>query len=319
MELRDDATKTIVDQVEVMASVRSVTTEGLELRLNGKPLAIRGVLNWGYAPPRIAPSIDPNWMREEIMAAKQMGFNLMKFCLWVPPRPYLDLCDELGMLAWVEYPTWHPKFTPEFLPDLRREYQEFFEFDRNHPSVVLRSLTCETGHSADLKVIQELYDACHAAIPGSIVEDDSSWISWNRVHDFYDDHPYGNNHTWEGTLAGLDRYIQEHGEKPLVLGEAIAADTWFDPSTRPSLLQMPNPKRSMAFDRLPTSRLSQTNSGMVWRVGGAEYRERCAPQCHGHAQVSGRTVSRAATKPRVYDQRDSRFPFGQHGLDWLRW
>ena len=231
LELRDDATKTIVDQVEIMASVRTVTTEGRELRLNGKPLAIRGVLNWGYAPPRIAPSIDPNWMREEIMAAKQMGFNLMKFCLWVPPRPYLDLCDELGMLAWVEYPTWHPKFTPEFLPDLRREYQEFFEFDRNHPSVVLRSLTCETGHSADLKVIQELYDDCHAAIPGSIVEDDSSWISWNRVHDFYDDHPYGNNHTWEGTLAGLDRYIKEHGEKPLVLGEAIAADTWFDPST----------------------------------------------------------------------------------------
>jgi hypothetical protein len=32
-------------------------------------------------------------------------------------------------------------------------------------------------------------------IPGALVEDDSSWIGWNRMHDFYDDHPYGNNHT----------------------------------------------------------------------------------------------------------------------------
>ena len=61
-----------------------------------------------------------------------------------------------------------------------------------------------------------------------MVEDDSSWIGWNRVHDFYDDHPYGNNHTWVKTLQGFNEYILAHGLKPLVLGEAIAADTWID-------------------------------------------------------------------------------------------
>jgi hypothetical protein len=65
-------------------------------------------------------------------------------------------------------------------------------------------------------------------IPGSVVEDDSSWIGWNRIHDFYDDHPYGNNHTWVATLDRLKQHISEREQKPLVLGEAIAADTWVD-------------------------------------------------------------------------------------------
>ena len=95
--------------------------------------------------------------------------------------------------------------------------------------MILRSLTCETGASADLRVVRELYDLAKKQIPGCLVEDDSSWIEWNRVADFFDDHPYGNNHTWVATLKRLRGYAEKHGPKPLLLGEAIAADTWVDP------------------------------------------------------------------------------------------
>lgn len=208
---------------------RDFRTGDEKLMLNGKPLIVRGLLNWGYAPPSNAPSLDENVMRQEIEFAKARGFNLMKFCLWMPPQRYLELCDELGMLAWIEYPTWHPDFSPDHLAKLQIEYDEFFEYDRNHPSVILRSLTCETGPSADLNVIQALYDQCKRRIPGAVVEDDSSWIAWNRVHDFYDDHPYGNNHSWRSTLQKLTEHIAERTLKPLVLGESIAADTWTIP------------------------------------------------------------------------------------------
>jgi len=132
----------------------------------------------------------------------------------------------MGMLAWVEYPTWHPQLKPKFQSELLREYDEFFRADRNHPSVVLRSLTCETGPSADLEVLRSLYDLGHARIPGALIEDDSSWIQWNRICDFYDDHPYGNNHDWLARLEQLDHHLQGRDPKPLLLGEAIAADTW---------------------------------------------------------------------------------------------
>lgn len=216
------------DRVHTRAAFRTFQVDGARLILNGHPVSIRGVLNWGYAPPRLGPSVDEQHMREELEFADSCGFNLMKFCLWIPPKRYLELADEMGMMTWVEYPTWHSKWTTDQLPTLQREFAEFFHFDRNHPSVVLRSLTCETGPSADLNVMQALYDRCHAMIPGSVVEDDSSWIGWNRVHDFYDDHPYGNNHTWVSTLDRLKQHIAERKDKPLVLGEAIAADTWVD-------------------------------------------------------------------------------------------
>jgi hypothetical protein len=242
IELRGeiDGDMVALDRVTTRAAFRDFRVDGSRLILNDRPVSIRGVLNWGYAPPRLGPSTDERHMRQELEFARSYGFNLMKFCLWVPPKRYLELADEMGMLAWVEYPTWHSKWTADQLPKLEREFSEFFCFDRNHPCVVLRSLTCETGPSADLKVIKALYDRCHAMIPGSIVEDDSSWIGWNRIHDFYDDHPYGNNHTWVATLDRLKQHISEREEKPLVLGEAIAADTWVD---RRALLDQVGSKR----------------------------------------------------------------------------
>ncbi len=221
-----DRGQTPGDQVQTRAAFRTVEASGHQLRLNGQPLNVRGLLNWGYYPPELAPIPDEARFRRDLEFARRRGFNLMKFCLWVPPRRYLELCDEFGMLAWMEYPTWHPRLTPEHLESLRREFSEFFHFDRNHPSVILRSLTCETGASADLGVIRSLYDTAKRLIPGALVEDDSSWIEWNRLTDFYDDHPYGNNHTWVPTLRRLTDYVAGHDAKPLVLGEAMAADTW---------------------------------------------------------------------------------------------
>lgn len=216
------------DRVLTRAAFRTIEVFGPQLRLNGQPLQVRGVLNWGYSAPRTEPNPGEAVWRQEIEFARARGFNLMKFCLWIPPQRYFELADEMGMLVWAEYPTWHPKLTQQFLEPLRREFTEFFHNDRNHPSIVLRSLTCETGPGAELAVVQQLYDLAKATIPGAVVEDDSSWIGWNRVHDFYDDHPYGNNHTWVKTLQGFNEHVLAHGLKPLVLGEAIAADTWIE-------------------------------------------------------------------------------------------
>lgn len=217
------------DRVVVPAAFRRFAVRGSQFLLNGQPLVVRGVLNWGFYPPRLAPTPDRDrWLRD-IRLAKSMGFNLMKFCLWVPPKEFLELCDREGMLVWQEYPTWHPKLDAAHRQELLREYDEFFAHDRNHPCVILRSLTCETGAGADLAVIRELYDLAKSSVPGSIVEDDSSWIEWNRISDFFDDHAYGNNHTWVAALKRLREYATIHGPKPLLLGEAIAADTWVDP------------------------------------------------------------------------------------------
>jgi beta-galactosidase/beta-glucuronidase len=229
------------DIVRTRAAFRRIEGFGTQLRLNGNPLNVRGLLNWGYYPPTLEPNPSEELFRADIAMAQSYGFNMMKFCLWVPPKRLLELADEMGILTWMEYPTWHPQLTGKHLEALQKEFSEFFAYDRNHPSVILRSLTCETGPGADLKVIQSLYDMAHSMVPGAMVVDDSSWIQWNRICDFYDDHPYGNNHTWVPTLRRLNDYILGHGPKPLVLGEAMAADTWAPRSPLEAFSQDPRP------------------------------------------------------------------------------
>lgn len=214
------------DRLDTRVAFRTLAADGRRLLLNGSALSVRGLLEWGYYPPSFAPDPGPDRFLTEIADAKARGFNLIKFCLWLPPRWMLDLLDEAGMLAWIEYPTWHPQIDAAHRAELNAEFDEFFRHDRNHPAVLLRSLTCETGHSADLEVIKDLYQRAKSRIPDALVEDDSSWIDWHRIHDFYDDHPYGNNDQWPATLRRLDEHIAARAAKPLLLGEAIAADTW---------------------------------------------------------------------------------------------
>ncbi|HLU39558.1 MAG TPA: hypothetical protein VK081_09240, partial [Planctomycetota bacterium] len=217
-----------VDRVERRLGFRDVRADGHRLLLNGEPLSVRGMLHWGYEPPRFAPNPDPEVWRREMEDLRARGFNLVKACLWLPPRSFYETAEEVGMLVWQEYPTWHPKLTAEYRDELAREFHEFFLHDRSHACVPFRSLTCETGHSADLAVVRALYDDAKATVPQTLVVDDSSWIEWLRVFDFYDDHPYGNNSWWPGKLRQLREYIAAREAKPLLLGECIAADTWFD-------------------------------------------------------------------------------------------
>lgn len=215
-------------QLPKRVGFRDLRTDGTRITLNGRPLQLRGMLHWGYSPPHFAPPEDRAYWRTQLESIKSLGCNLLKACLWVPPECVYELCDEIGLIVWQEYPTWHPTLTGEHLAELRREYDEFHRYDRSHVSVALRSLTCETGHSAELSVIQALYDRCKQLAPQALVVDDSAWIEWHRVHDFYDDHPYGNNSWWPGKLAQMREHIAARKPKPLVLGECIAADTWMD-------------------------------------------------------------------------------------------
>jgi len=90
------------DTVRAVTGFRSLEAFGQEFRLNGKPLSIRGVLNWGYSPPMLEPNQGEAAWRAELELARAQGFNLMKFCLWIPAQRYLELADEMGMLTWVE-------------------------------------------------------------------------------------------------------------------------------------------------------------------------------------------------------------------------
>src|SRR5690606_11450916 len=54
------------DTVVTRAAFRKIETVGKQLVLNGKPLIVRGLLNWGYTGRSTSPSIQESYMLDEI-------------------------------------------------------------------------------------------------------------------------------------------------------------------------------------------------------------------------------------------------------------
>jgi hypothetical protein len=220
-----------------VAAVQRSAANGTQLLVDGRPFRVRGILHWGYYPELGNPWPSESQMRREITELKALGFNLIKFCLWIPPRRYYELCDELGMCVWQEYPVWNAPLrghgTPQFhqalsasgaaLPtndQILAEFRDFFLQDRRFPCIILRSMTCENDHVSP-QMSRALVDLAHELIPGCLALDNSGWLCNEQTGDFHDEHPYVHNAQWV-YYAGR---MQGRLTKPLLLGEAMVADT----------------------------------------------------------------------------------------------
>ncbi len=198
------------------------SVDGTRLLVDGRPFRVRGILHWGYYPELGNPWPNEAQIRKEINELQSFGFNLIKFCLWIPPRRYYELCDQLGMLAWQEYPVWNKplrRWGPEDR-ELLEEFAEFFRNDAPYASVILRTLTCENDN-VDPDLGRELVDLARREIPGCVVLDNSGWLCSERAGDFHDEHPYVHNAHWKYYGARMRPKLR----KPLLLGETIVAST----------------------------------------------------------------------------------------------
>ena len=134
------------------------------LRLNGKPLLIRGVNKHEHDPATgHAESLDR--VEEELKLIKQNNFNAVR-CSHYPHQPgFYDLCDRLGLLvvdeaniethgmrpmnALAENADWEAAFVSRG--------ERMVQRDKNHPCIITWSLGNEAGYGA-------AHDAMYAAV-----------------------------------------------------------------------------------------------------------------------------------------------------------
>ncbi|MCS6920090.1 MAG: hypothetical protein NZM28_09995, partial [Fimbriimonadales bacterium] len=110
-------------RVETEFGLRTVSVDGSVILLNGEPFYPRGVLHWGWYLHTHAPNPEREIAERELKSVQLCGFNLLKACLWIPPREYLRLCDRLGAAVWLELPLWLPDMNAEQIAQTRREYE----------------------------------------------------------------------------------------------------------------------------------------------------------------------------------------------------
>ena len=91
------------DTVQSYFAVRTLDVRAvdgvLRLCLNGEPYFFHGLLDQGYFPDGIFTPADPECYTQDILAAKALGFNMLRKHIKIEPACFYYECDRLGMVV----------------------------------------------------------------------------------------------------------------------------------------------------------------------------------------------------------------------------
>ncbi len=200
---------------------------GRQILLNGKPTLLRGVLDWGHEPAHIAPRPTSDELRVRFAALKARGFNLVCLCMWYPPPNYLDVADETGMLVWQEHPVWKSPMGDEHVAAYQEQFTRFFRRDRNHPSIVLVSGSCE-HERFNPTLATWWWGEVRRLMPDRLAQVQTAFFAWTDLTktDAYDEHTYDSSGRWTHYLEDLEAELAPLPPKPFVMGESILYVHW---------------------------------------------------------------------------------------------
>jgi hypothetical protein len=222
----------VVYEVNRSFGFRKLARSRDQLLLNDTPICLRGLLHWGWYPELICPMPDAETIREEFRRARDMGYNMIKLCLWVPPPLYFDIADEEGMCLWLELPMWLPRVTPDFRLRAPVEYKDIMELVHHHPSIVIYSLGCELNRSVDAELLAKLDDIGRLYSADTLLCDNSgSGEAYGGLStdlaDFSDYHFYCDLQHFDPLIDHFRRDWQP--ARPWIFGEFCDNDDFRDP------------------------------------------------------------------------------------------
>lgn len=181
------------DRVRSYFGMRKIELDSVCLRLNGKRVFQRLVLDQGYYPGGIYTAPDDDAFRQDIELAKRLGFNGARLHERVFERRFLYEADRLGYLVWGEYANWGFDHTdPDGLRFFLPEWTEAVARDYNHPSLIGWCPFNETwdkdGKRQADTLLREIYWETKRLDPVRPVIDTSG--NYHVITDLYDIHDY---------------------------------------------------------------------------------------------------------------------------------
>ncbi len=178
------------DCVTTYFGMRSITTDGRHVILNGRPVFMRLALDQGYYPEGIytAPSVD--CFEKDIRLMISAGFNGARMHMKVFEPGYIYAADMAGFLLWGEYPNWGLDISrSEAMASMLPEWTEAVVRDRNHPSVIGWCPFNEAFPGENEGLLSSVRSITKALDPTRLFIDSSGWIH-KGCTDIYDVHDY---------------------------------------------------------------------------------------------------------------------------------
>ena len=126
-----------VDVVETRIGFRTFTLDQEQgFLLNGKPVELIGMnrhQHYGY----IGDAVPDSLHYRDMLQFKELGFNIVRTAHYPQDNALLEACDELGILAYEEAPTWIDIGNEAWFDNLEKAARTMVRNHRNHPSIVI--------------------------------------------------------------------------------------------------------------------------------------------------------------------------------------
>ena len=145
-----------------------------------------GALDQGYWPDGVYTAPTDDALKSDIVAAKQLGFNLLRKHAKVEPDRWYYWADRLGMLVWQDMPQafgdLNDAAKAQWLAEWESEVAQFY----NHPSIIVWTTFNEGWGQHDTESIVALTKRLD---PTRLVNNASGWTD-KGVGDLRDTHAY---------------------------------------------------------------------------------------------------------------------------------
>ncbi len=160
------------------------------LGLNNKPYFQVGALDQGYWPDGIYTAPTDEALKFDIVAAKQLGWNLLRKHAKVEPARWYYWTDKLGMLVWQDMPQMYGgregALSQAAKDQFDTEWRAIMTQNHNSPSIVVWTTFNEGWGQHDT---ERVVATTKAFDPSRLVNNASGWTDKN-VGDIHDTHAY---------------------------------------------------------------------------------------------------------------------------------
>lgn len=192
--------------------MRKVEIDGYVVKINGKSVFQRLVLDQGFYPDSIITAPSDDALRKDIELSMAAGFNGARLHMKVFEPGTIYWADKLGYIIWGEYPNWGLDISrKDALLTMLPEWLEAVERDYNSPAIIgwcPFNETHDTRRLAD--ILTTVYAVTRAVDQTRPIIDTSGYI--HAKTDIYDVHNYEQDvekfaAAFEPLLSGNDKDV----------------------------------------------------------------------------------------------------------------
>lgn len=183
-QLLNSKTNEVIDEKTNKVGFRWFAFDGNKgFSLNGKPYKLRGVNRHQDQAP-VGVALDDEAHRRDIRLIKELGCNFIRISHYPQDDAIVEMCDELGLLAWEEIPIINiVPDTPGYADNCELNLREMIRQHYNHPSIIAWGymneilLTVPPVDSPEWQPCKERTVALAQRLEAALKEEDSSRVS----------------------------------------------------------------------------------------------------------------------------------------------